>query len=269
MPRLERPDGALHYDVLSLVPPWEPDPPAILFHHGVGIHGDVWAEWLPALADRYRLVRFDMRGFGRSSVPGPGFRWSLELLAQDALAVADAVRARRFHLVGESLGGTVALFLAVHYPDRLASLTVCSASHRGASIQRVREWRDLVAREGMTAWSAMMMARRFADGAASDALLAWFHREQSASSAEATLDLADMLIATDLTAELSTIRTPTLLLAPDSSPFVPLEVALDAHARIPRCELRVFTGVQHGLVASHGGACARAVREFIERRRLD
>jgi pimeloyl-ACP methyl ester carboxylesterase len=268
VPRLDRPDGALHYDVCSLVPPWEPDPPAILFHHGVGINSDVWAEWLPMLADRFRLVRFDMRGFGRSAIPGPGFRWSLELLAEDALAVAEAAGARRFHVVGESLGGTVALFLAIHHPDRLASLTVCSASHRGASIQRVREWRDLVAREGMTAWSAMMMARRFAEGAASDALLAWFHREQSKSSADATLDLADMLIATDLTPGLSGIRTPTLLLAPDSSPFVPLEIVLDAHGRIPRSEVRIFAGVQHGLVASHGAQCARAVREFIERRRL-
>jgi alpha/beta hydrolase family protein len=87
VPLLDRPGGgSLHYEVTALTAPWRDDPPTIVFHHGVGITADVWLEWLPILADRYRLVRFDMRGFGRSSVPGPGFAWSLELLAEDALA---------------------------------------------------------------------------------------------------------------------------------------------------------------------------------------
>jgi len=76
MPTLDRPGGPLHYEVTDVTAPWAGEPETILFHHGVGITGDIWLEWLPPLADRYRLVRLDVRGFGRSSVPGPGFGWS-------------------------------------------------------------------------------------------------------------------------------------------------------------------------------------------------
>jgi pimeloyl-ACP methyl ester carboxylesterase len=243
-------------------------PETIVFHHGVGITSETWLEWLPVLADRYRLVRFDMRGFGRSTVPGPGFPWSLDLLADDLLAVARAAAGDApFHLVGESLGGTLALYLAARRPDALLTVTVCSTSHRGASIQRVHEWRDFIAAHGMTGWSAMMMPLRMDPGRVPAALYDWFEREQTKSDASAVLDLADVLVGTDLTDELGGITVPTLLLSPDSSPFVPLEVSLEIHAHIPRSEIRIYPGVRHAIVASHGRELSLALREFLERRR--
>ena len=266
MPLLDRLGGSLYYEVTTLTPPWREDPPTILFHHGVGITGDTWLDWLPVLADRYRLVRFDMRGFGRSSVSGPGFPWSMELLAADALAVARAAGAERFHIVGESLGGTLALYLAIHHPAALASVTICSASHRGSSINRVREWREFIDQNGMAAWSAMMMPKRLDPDGVPEAMYRWFEREQAKSSADAVLDLADLLIRTDLTAALGSITAPTLLLSPDSSPFVPLEIALEIQSRIPRSEIQIFRGVRHAIVCSHGRECARALRDFLDRR---
>lgn len=109
--KLDRPGGSLHFEVIDATPPWAADAPLIVFHHGIGATSDVWAEWLPALLDRYRLARFDMLGFGRSGVPGPGFPWSLEGLMADPLEVARSAGAARFHFVGESVGGTVGLLL--------------------------------------------------------------------------------------------------------------------------------------------------------------
>jgi len=99
----------LHYEVLDTAAPWHVDPVTILFHHGIGAESGIWADWVHALAGRYRLVRFDMRGFGRSEVPEVGFSWSIDLLARDVLAVADATQAQHFHFVGESIGGTIGL----------------------------------------------------------------------------------------------------------------------------------------------------------------
>ena len=221
MPTLDRPGGPLHYEVTDVTAPWAGEPETILFHHGVGITGDIWLEWLPPLADRYRLVRLDVRGFGRSSVPGPGFAWSMELLAEDARAVARAAGAARFHYVGESLGGTLGLWLAVH--QRMAPDVPA----------RYREW---------------------------------FDAEQAKCSADAILDLADMLVATDISDRLETITAPTLVLHPDASPFIPLPMALELHARIPRSEIRIFPGARHALAHTHAVACATALREFLARR---
>ncbi len=265
--KLERPGGAIYFEVIDLTAPWAADAPLIVFHHGVGATADIWADWLPALVDRYRIARFDTLGFGRSAVPGPGFRWSLDGLADDVLAVARAAGADRFHLVGESLGGTVALHLAgQRRREALLSVTVSNASHRGGSIERAREWRAFIGARGMAAWAEMMTPLRLDRERVSEGKFRWFEQVQAAASADAVLDLADLLIGSDVTPELGTIRVPALLLAPDRSPFVPLAVMEDMHARIPGSELQVFAGARHGLPCSHGEACGRALRAFLERR---
>lgn len=263
---LDRPGGALYYEIIDVTAPWAADAPLIVFHHGVGATADIWAEWLPALVDRYRIARFDTLGFGRSAVPGAGFAWSLDGLAGDVLAVARAAGAGRFHLVGESLGGTVALHLASRHPEAVRSVTVSNASHRGGSIQRAREWRAFIGARGMAAWGEMMTPLRLDRAHVPEAKYRWFERAQAQAAADSVLDLADLLIGTDLTAELGAIRAPALLLAPDQSPFVPLAVMEDMHARIPGSELQVFPGARHGLPCSHGEECGRALRAFLDRR---
>ena len=255
----------VHYTVTDVTAPWQGEPETIVFHHGVGITSDIWLEWLAPLADRYRLVRVDCRGFGRSPVPPPGFAWSMAGLANDVLEVARAVGVDRFHYVGESLGGTLGLFLAVHHPAAVRSLALCSTAHRGGSIQRVHEWRAFIARHGMAAWSRMMMELRMAPDVPA-AMREWFDREQAKCSADAILELADVLVATDLTDRLGEIAIPTLVLHPDASPFIPLPMALELHARIPGSELRIFPGARHALAHTHAVACASALREFLGRR---
>ncbi len=270
MPYLESRAGPLYHELLDCTPPWLENPATIVFCHGVATNADIWSDWLPVLAGRFRLARFDMRGFGRSAVPGPGFAWAMDLLVEDVLAVAAAAGAgeERFHYVGESLGGTVGLALAAARGERLHSLTACATAHRGGDISRVGQWRALVEGEGMRAWSEQMMPLRFHDGAVPKATYDWFHEVQQASSPDTTLDLADLLVATDLTESLAGIATPTLLLAPDASPFVSLEITRAIQTRLPDCELQVFAGARHGLACSHGGPCARTLLDFLERRQL-
>ena len=157
MPMLETADGALFYDVTDLTPPWESAPETVLFHHGVGIDHGIWARWWPVLARRYRLVRFDMRGYGRSVVPAEGYAWSFDGLAADVHAVAAAAGAERFHYVGESLGGALGYYLAINHPDSLLSLIACTAPHRGGAVDWLAEWRSFVEENGMDGWSRRMM----------------------------------------------------------------------------------------------------------------
>ena len=146
-----------------------------------------------------------MLGFGRSGVPGPGFPWSLEGLMADALEVARAAGAERFHFVGESVGGTVGLLLGSRRPDALLSLTVSNASHRGGSIQRAREWREFIRVNGMAKWGEMMTPLRLDRDRVPEAQYRWFERAQAQCSADSVLDLADVLIGSDLSPELGRI----------------------------------------------------------------
>ena len=267
MPSLKHDGLTLSYDVYDLTPPWLENPETIIFHHGVGIDRDIWIDWLPVLADRYRLARFDMRGFGGSTAPGPGAKWSMAALAEDVLAVGMAAGTRRFHFVGESLGGTLGLYLAIHHPGSVLSVCACSTAHRGGSIQRVREWREFIAREGMVNWSKMMMDLRFYPDSLPIDTYRWFDRVQGSSASASVLDAADMLIDTDLTDRLAEIESPLLLIAPDRSPFVPVEFAADIHARVRASELQVIAGARHGVVCSHGRQSAEVYKSFLARHR--
>jgi pimeloyl-ACP methyl ester carboxylesterase len=78
--------------------------------------------------------------------------------------------------------------------------------------------------------------------------------------------LADLLLESDLTGRLGEIRSPTLLLSPEASPFIPVQVMVQMREQIPGAELQVFAHARHGLPLSHGARCARVLRDFLARR---
>ena len=266
MPSIEHAGGEIHYALCDLTPPWIEAPETVLFHHGVAIDRDIWVEWMPALAAEYRVVRLDVRGYGKSSVPGPDFEWTMEGLVADALAVADALGAERFHMVGESTGGTAAYHTAIHHPDRLLSATALSAGHRGGDIRHVATWRDFIAEHSMQAWSDDLMERRFFPGAIPEETWDWFHRVQSECSVDSVLGMAGMLMQQNLAADLAKIKTPVLILHPDSSPFLPVEMAAEIHGLIEGSEMQVLPRARHGIACSHAYECAAALLDFLDRR---
>src|SRR5437868_376975 len=127
MPTVDVDDRKISYDVTDLRPPWAPPVETVILHHGLGTNSDIWSDWLPILASQYRVVRFDMRACGQSAPLGPTNPWTLDSFVDDVIAVADAVAAPRFHLIGESFGGTVTLYTAIVRGVRLLSATCISA----------------------------------------------------------------------------------------------------------------------------------------------
>ncbi|MGD9535686.1 MAG: alpha/beta fold hydrolase [Alphaproteobacteria bacterium] len=265
MPMLERSEGALWYEVIDIAPPWVAPRETILFLHGLAIDSGIWAGWLPALVDRYRIVRMDLRSFGRSFVPAPGAAWSMAAIAKDVRDVMAAAGIEKVHFVGESTGGTVGLHLAAYQPACLKSLTMVSAAHRGGSIGRARQLRDDVTALGMDRWSETLMPLRFHEGAIPAPMWRWFHDVQRSAAPHACVDLVDMLVQVDLTDRLPEIATPTLIIAPDDSPFVSVESALERKRAMPNARLQVIAGARHGVAFSHGAACAEALRDFLTR----
>lgn len=266
MPFVDTGEGRLHYVVNDQVPPWVPEPQTIVFHHGVAANHHLWAGWLARLSGRYRLLRIDMRGYGRSEAPTNDFRWSLDALMNDLDAVVNHAGVQRFHLVGESLGGTLAIAYALRSPERVLSLTASNAAVRGAQISNVHGWREIARENGQDGWAERMMSWRFHSGALAPEVHEWFLDVHRTCDLEITCTLADLLIETDLLPELGSIRAPTLLLSPDGSPFIKLELMAEMRDTIPDAELQVFAHARHGLPLSHGPACASVLAGFLARR---
>jgi pimeloyl-ACP methyl ester carboxylesterase len=96
--------------------------PPVLLVQGVGVQGAGWQPQTRALAERYTCLTFDNRGLGRSQPAGAPIR--VEQLADDALALLDAAGWESAHVVGHSLGGSIALELVLRAPARARSLAL-------------------------------------------------------------------------------------------------------------------------------------------------
>lgn len=257
--------GLLQYDVTEIAPPWKHPLQTLVFCHGVATDAHLWSEWLPVLAPHFRVVRFDTRGFGRSKAAGAAGQWTIDRFADDIVAVANAAGAHRFHLVGESFGGTASLHLAARAASPVITLACVSTAHRGATIELVRRWREDLRVHGIQAWSDEMMGRRFPPGVLTPEQWDWFSRTQASCDPEALLAVGELLVHTDITEELSRISAPTLLLTPDGSPFVTVELSSQIRQHVPNCELAVFPNSRHGLPFSHAPECAQTVLDFLRR----
>ncbi|HEX5163933.1 MAG TPA: alpha/beta fold hydrolase, partial [Thermomicrobiales bacterium] len=109
----------LYYEVSG-----PPDAPAVVLVHGFSLDTRMWAGQVGPLSERYRVVRYDLRGFGRSAIPEAGVHYQHH---DDLRALLDQLGIERATVVGLSLGGAVTLDFALHHPQRLTGLVLADA----------------------------------------------------------------------------------------------------------------------------------------------
>jgi pimeloyl-ACP methyl ester carboxylesterase len=131
MPRIEQEGCRLHFDLRGAGRP-------VLFIQGAGLHGDGWLPQVESLSDACACLTFDNRGLGRSRPLGAAV--TVERLARDARAVLDAAGWSSAHVVGHSLGGLVALQLALDARERVRSLALLCTFARGRDATRLTPW---------------------------------------------------------------------------------------------------------------------------------
>lgn len=137
----------------------EQSAPALLLINSIGSTREMWARQLPGFTTGYRVIRYDARGHGESSVPAGDY--TIEQLGLDALAVLDDVGADTADVCGISLGGMTAQWLALHAPDRVRSLVLANTAARIGTIESWNERIQLVREQGMSAVADMAMPRWF------------------------------------------------------------------------------------------------------------
>ncbi len=260
MPKTAR---GLNYVADDLRPPWRTSGLPVVFNHGIGTNLGIWSSWVPVVAARHPMVRFDMRGFGQSPVPSADHRWTFDELVDDLLEVAATTGAKKVHVVGESIGGTIALVAALKAPERFASIAVSNASHRGPGITNIQGWRKTYESQGNAAWNAEMMTNRFYPGAADPAALAWFSKVQEQADRHVVLALASLLAGADLSEALRGLKVPLSITLPDSSPFIAPSHGAEMHALVPNSRLRIVPHAKHGLPFSHARTEAEALVAFL------
>lgn len=269
MPEVVTDGQTVAYDRIDIAPPWRRTNTAILFIHGVGADRDIWADWIPHLADCYTLLRLDLPGHGKSEPWKPEVALSYDFYMNLIRAVIAREAIENLVLIGESMGGTIALFAASELGDKVKAVATCSTAHRGGTLQNIDPWREIMERDGMAGWSDVMLEKRFLPGAITDDMRDWFREIQCNSDGETIVAMADVLVGSDLSDRATQIKAPVLLMQPDSSPFIPLEVPAELKDLLPDGRLKVIPSAKHGIACSHARECALEVRGFLEQRLSD
>jgi len=154
MPFAQLSDVRLHYRLDG-----DASSPPLLLSNSLGTSLEMWEPQMAALAGRFRVVRYDSRGHGRSEATrGP---YTIEMLGQDARSLLDALAIPRTHFCGLSMGGMVGMWLGVNAPDRIDRLVLANT---GAKIGTADLWNariDAVRRGGTAAVAAAVLKRWF------------------------------------------------------------------------------------------------------------
>ena len=133
--------------------------PALMLSNSLGTALDMWNPQVQDLAKRFRIIRYDTRGHGKSAVtPGP---YSLAQLGQDALGIMNALGVKRAHWLGLSLGGMTGMWLLANAPQRIGRAVLANTA---ASMQPPENWNArirLVLDEGMYAITQAVLDRWF------------------------------------------------------------------------------------------------------------
>jgi 2-succinyl-6-hydroxy-2,4-cyclohexadiene-1-carboxylate synthase len=134
------------------------DEPLVLLHGFTG-SAETWEPFARTLGARFSLVAVDLLGHGCSDSPVDSERYRIDRCVEDLLTLLDRLQLERIHLLGYSLGGRVALHLALAAPERVGTLVLESASpglgdpsERAARLKADAELASLLERDGVEAF---------------------------------------------------------------------------------------------------------------------
>lgn len=211
--------------------------PVLMLSNSLGTDLQMWDEQVAPFTRHFRLVRYDRRGHGRSSVPkGP---YTMDQLGRDVLAILDGLRIERINWCGLSMGGMVGQWLGAHAPNRIDKLilsnTACYYPDKTIWAERAKFARA----NGMARVAAATMER-------------WFSKDFRAAQPATIARMTEMFMKTDLEgylgccaairdmdhrALLAQITAPTLVIAGRLDMGTPLPMNELIRDHIPGAEL--------------------------------
>jgi 3-oxoadipate enol-lactonase len=218
----------------------DPDAPALLFSNSLGTTHALWERQVEGLSSRFRIIRYDTRGHGRSGAPaGP---YTIESLGLDALAILDAAGVTRAHVCGLSLGGLTAMWLGVHAAARVDTLMLASTAARICDAAFWQNRIEQVEGAGIEPLADASMTRWFTDPfrAAHPEVVDGFRRMLVASPAGGYAACCGVLRDADLREEIGRIAAPGLVLVGRHDPVTPPADAEAIRARIRDARVTVL-----------------------------
>jgi 3-oxoadipate enol-lactonase len=252
-------DLVVHYDLSG-----PPERPTILFANSLGTNFHVWDAQAASLANRFRILRYDMRGHGLTDCTSGAY--TIAQLADDARALLDVLEIGAVHVCGLSIGGMVAQRLAATMPDRVRSLVLCDTANR---IGPPGRWDDRVA----------AVSKGGLESIADAVLKVWFTQDFLAHRPDQARGMANMLVRTpaegyigcclalrdaDLRDDDAKIGCPTLVIVGDQDVATSPAAARELSEAIRGARLEVLAQAAHIPTVEQPAALNRLLGDFFD-----
>jgi 3-oxoadipate enol-lactonase len=246
----------------------------VLLIMGLGGRASDWGAAFPgALAEKYRVVRFDNRGVGASPRTSGGY--TLSDLARDATVVLDAVSADRAHLVGISMGGMISQLVALEHPERVDRLVLLSTNYGGFTLEpphpdamRLFDPSEFFARgkdpaEMMRFTMSVITAPGFIERSPDVERAVVENVRREPTHPLAFMAQVQAIIGSDRSETVRGIRQPTLVIHGTHDKLIPLSNGRSLAERIPGAELAILENCGHMPMWERPDELTRVVRRFL------
>lgn len=260
-------DRHIHFDLLGA-----DDAPVICLVHALSADMSIWAEQVaPLLANRWRVLRLDMRGHG-GSTPGAGDQYTMSALAGDVVTVLDFLQLDKVHFAGLSIGGMIGQTLALEHAQRFHSFMLCDTAPNTIP-------------GGKPLWDERFAAIRAASSVEplADATMdRWLTPAFKAANPNRWRQVRETVVATsvagyvgggnailhfDSRPHLASIRAPTLVVWGDEDPGTPPEGNKLIADTIPGAQRHIFQGARHVPMVEYAEHFSRVMRDWLAAQR--
>jgi 3-oxoadipate enol-lactonase len=237
--------------------------PALVLSNSLGTTQDLWSRQLPELAERFRVLTYDHPGHGASELPEQPC--TVDAVADSLLGLLDELGLDRVSVCGVSLGGMVAMALAVEAPERVGRLVLaCTSAYLGPP-QPWDERARVVRAEGMEAIADTVVGRWFTHelGHEDPETVARFRAMLAAMPPEGYARCCEAVGAWGARGRISAIRAPVLVVAGAEDPATPVEHAELIASGLPGARLHVLERAAHLANVERAEAFTGAVLEHL------
>jgi len=243
--------------------------PVVVLLHGFPLDRSMWTHQKSSIGAIYRVICPDLRGHGNS--PAPDGIYSVDAMADDVLELLDALQLTDPVVMGGlSMGGYLALSIAVRHPERLKGLmlmnTRASADspeaaqarlQRASEVEQSGEVETVISAMIPKLFSRMTFERH-------PEVVSRMHARMSRTPARAVAGtLRGLAVRPDRTTELANIHVPTLIIAGEEDSLIPLEESRSMAKMLPSSKLVVIANAAHLAPLENHVACDSAILEFL------
>lgn len=239
--------------------------PLVLLSNSLMSDHSMWDANVPALKDRYQLLRYDTRGHGQTTVtPGP---YSISQLADDAVGLLDALGIGKAHIMGLSMGGMIAQQIGARYSERVLSLLLCDTASEMPP-RSMWEERFAIARSQGIAGLVDGTIKRWFTPAFIDRApeqIAKVRKMILATPVEGYLNCASAVRDMAQTTMLLKIKAPTLVMTGRLDPACTVDQSTVLHRMIDTSKMVVLEDAAHLSNIEQPEAFNRAICDFLDR----